>query len=234
MSDFTNVEDVTNAFEFQVNDLLKSKIDKLDLSHKTIDSAIKPMSLEYDPSDSNLSTTSSTLLDSSDSKEKLNADIQDEPIKNTLSNLLDIYKDKYGYQITYEGFEEALEIAISSSKSSREIVKAIQSDLAATMSEVLIFKSIIVIGRVIDSQLNGIMSRDFTSSLNGETVSILNQMFTWIEKLEAIKSKYSQFDISQKIKDLNSVKSNVTQRTELELQLIEALRYGIDEAKNQT
>jgi hypothetical protein len=220
------IKDITSelsnsSISKDIDDVIKNNIEKFKFSNETLVSAAKSADIEYEPN-ANLESSNNNQLSTQPQEDS------EEVLKTTLTDLLSIYKDNYGVTVAYDGLDEALKTTLASSKSAREINKLVQGDITSTMSDLLIFKAIIVIGKVIDSQLNGILNKEYTDSLSGETVSIINQMMGWIKYLEDIKLKYSQFDISHKIKELTNTKSDVVKRTELEKRLIDILRNGLD------
>lgn len=59
-------------------------------------------------------------------------------------------------------------------------------------------------GKVINGQLNAILSTDYKQALTGDVLTALNQMFGWVEKFEELKAKYQQFDLEKKLSQYNT------------------------------
>jgi hypothetical protein len=148
----------------------------------------------------------------------------------SITNVLNSYNDKYGTKFKYEDFKTSIITATNINSNEKEIRRIINSEIINNATDILVTKSILVISKVISDQLDRIPK--MALELDGETVSIISEIFGWIDKLEEIKKRYQLFDVDSKIKDMLTGKTSANiNRSQEERQVIELLKKSLLENK---
>jgi Ca2+-binding EF-hand superfamily protein len=134
--------------------------------------------------------------------DEMNKMVPAESLDTSITNVLNQYNDKYGTAFKYQDFKDSLLSAANITANEKEIRRVINSEIITNIADIITTKSILVISKVISDQLDRISKITEKSGLSGEIVSMVSEMFGWVEKLEEIKKKYQLFDVDSKIKDL--------------------------------
>lgn len=174
--------------------------------------------------DLSFSPTSNTSITEADTSKM----VPMESLDTTVTNIFQQYNEKFGVKLKYEDFRDAIVTITNVNYNEREIRRIINSEIITNVTDILTTKSILIMSKVISDQLDKIDKLSCSGGLTGEIISMISEMFGWIEKLEEIKKRYRLFDVDSKIKDLlRGEDSNNLIRTPEQERILGALKSAL-------
>jgi len=167
-------------------------------------------------------------LDTADKNSQLvlSDEVQNKELIDSLKPIFEEYNKKYNTNLTYDNFKSAIQFASLATKEERDIKRVINSEIVSQVTEYIIIKGILVAAKIIDNQINHIQSKAYNQSLTIEAVTMITSIFNWVEKLEVIKEKYSQYNIDTKIKLITGEMNDIG-KDNTSLKLIDLLKKSL-------
>lgn len=120
----------------------------------------------------------------------------------TLSPALDEYNKKYGTSFKLTDFKDALVFSVVASKKEKEIKELIDSEFISNICSNTIVKGILALCFVINSQLIAIQTPEYTQSLTPQSLTTINMIFDWLDKLSKLKEQYEVSDAEKRLTKL--------------------------------
>jgi len=132
---------------------------------------------------------------------------------DVLKTTLDKYNEKYGLDLDIKSFSEHLSMAAFVSKKDREILGVVQKSIISNSAEYLYFKSLVSVYQMIDRTIQNALHSEYMANFSMESFVVIDRLFSWLQKLEELKSKY-------KVHNLDSTMSKLLE-TEKEIDTTE-------------
>ena len=145
-----------------------------------------------------------------------------------LEPALKAYKEKYGIDFNYDTFKDTLQFALTANKKDRDLKRLVDSDLVSNICEIMTIKSILVASYVINTQLVSIQDSCHTNTITLEAMSMIDKIFSWMDKLTQLKEAYKQYDIDKKIDQIKGSSLDGSDDYKNNMKLIEALKLSIE------
>lgn len=155
----------------------------------------------------NFAVSRSELVEA-DEKNLVHSDMSEMEKQNDLimklRPIFDKYKEKFETTIEYQDFTKAITTALDLSRNEAEIRQLIISDMVTNISDYVIIKCIIVAAQTIDRNLTAVQEKALTDVITPEGVAIVNQIFSWIDRMRQVKEIYKEFGIEDKIRSIKN------------------------------
>ena len=154
----------------------------------------------------------------------LSKPIISESSEQFINDVLDKYNKQYGTNVQLGTIKDAIEIGIASNTMDKELLNAMMSNTITTMVNYTTFSMVVVLCQNLNTLVRDMLE---SPSLNNEMkLVIVDRLFGWVDRLNNIKSRFTESDIQSIVDRINSNKNINGENSKIVKKLIDLFRIN--------